>query len=69
MRVLSNDRNVPGPKPYLVLRMPCVPEDEGRGQWCDRFANIEDAREWIRREAAPGEYFKAGDYAIFQAAE
>lgn len=46
----------------IVVRKPCLMEDEGRSFLVGQFETKEKAREWI--QAQKGEYFGPGDYAI-----
>lgn len=48
----------------LIMRSPCLMEDEGRHFLVKRFETPKEAREWI--EAQEGEYFGPGSYYIAQ---
>lgn len=47
---------------YLIMRSPCLMEDEGRHFYVKNFPTRREAREWI--EAQKGEYFGPGSYYI-----
>lgn len=46
----------------VIMRYPCLMEDEGRHEFIKRCATKEEAKRWIA--AQEGEYFKPGDYYI-----
>lgn len=47
---------------YIVMRQPCLMEDEGRHFVIKIYDTIEEARAWIA--AQEGEYFSPGAYYI-----
>lgn len=48
---------------YLVFRLPCLPEDEGRQHYLGTFATKEEAEAFVQSEVG---YFKRGDYRILE---
>ncbi len=47
---------------YIVMRSPCIPEDEGRHFFCGMFESREEATGWIKKQE--DEYFGPSDYYI-----
>lgn len=47
---------------YIVMRSPCLMEDEGRHFFVDVFPTKEEAQAWINNQE--GEYFGPGNYYI-----
>lgn len=47
---------------YIIMRSPCLPEDEGRHFYVCSFKTKEKAEKWIKDQKE--EYFKPGDYYI-----
>lgn len=53
--------------PVIIMRHPCLMEDEGRHFYVRGPIEREEAKEWIA--AQKGEYFQPGDYYILDAKE
>lgn len=47
---------------FIVMRRPCLMEDEGRHSVVGQYHTREEAEAWIA--AQKGEYFRPGDYYI-----
>jgi hypothetical protein len=47
---------------YIVIRTPCLPEDEGRYFVIRGFEKREQAEKWIGKQE--GKYFNPSDYII-----
>lgn len=52
---------------YIVVRYPCLPEDEGRTHIVKTYKSKEGAKKWIQEQE--GEYFRPSDYGIMQPLE
>lgn len=48
----------------LVIRLPCLPEDEGRAHIVGQYKTLEEASAWVK--AQEGEYFSPQDYSIVE---
>ena len=47
---------------FVVMRSPCLMEDEGRHFYIGSFPTLTEAESWI--ESKKGQYFGPGDYYI-----
>lgn len=45
---------------WLIMRSPCLPEDEGRSFVIKTVSSEKEADEWIKKQE--GEYFRPSDY-------
>lgn len=52
---------------YIIVRYPCLPEDEGRTHIVKTCESKEEAKEWIKGQE--GKYFRPSDYGIMQPLE
>lgn len=65
MCVLNPLPTQPAKKPVVIMRRPCLMEDEGRHFYERTCPDRESAEKWIA--AQKDEYFKPGDYYIAEA--
>lgn len=49
-------------KEYIIVRLPCLPEDEGRTFFIKSVASEQEGKDWIAQQE--GEYFGPGDYRV-----
>ena len=47
---------------YLVIRKPCIPEDEGRYFGIKTYKTHREAWDWIEKQE--GKYFGPGNYTV-----
>jgi len=50
---------------YIIMRHPCLPEDEGRQFFVKSFGKREEAEKWVK--AQKGNYFRPDYYYIVEA--